>query len=64
MSSLVYFGEANKRQGIKLTLCHIFSGSNMLGYLRCKLGGGKGEESLSNMAIAYIQKSMVSCHLT
>ena len=36
----------------------------MLGYLRCKLGGGKGEESLSNMANAYIQKSMVSCHLT
>ena len=31
----------------------------MLGYLRCKLGGGGGEGSLSNIANAYIQKSMV-----
>ena len=32
----------------------------MLGYLRCKMGGGMGEGSISNMANAYIQKSMVS----
>ena len=63
--NIIYLGEeANKRPDIILTIYHIFSGSNMLGYLRCKLGGGKGEESLSNMANAYIQKSMVSCHLT
>ena len=31
----------------------------MLGYLRCKLGGGGGEGSISNIANAYIQKSMV-----
>ena len=31
----------------------------MLGYLRCKLGGGDGEGSISGMANAYIQKSMV-----
>ena len=42
---------------ISLIYC---SGSNMLGYLRCKLGGGGGEGSISGIANAYIQKSMVS----
>jgi len=45
---------------VLVTIGLTLSGSNMLGYLRCKLGGGKGEESLSNMANAYIQKSMMS----
>ena len=45
---------------IIVNFIHLFlSGSNMLGYLRCKLGGGGGEASLSNIANAYIQKSMV-----
>merc|ERR1711997_61207 len=45
---------------VLVTIGLTLSGSNMLGYLRCKLGGGTGEGSLSNMANAYIQKSMMS----
>merc|ERR1711894_138526 len=45
---------------VLVTIGLTLSGSNMLGYLRCKLGGAKGEGSLSNMANAYIQKSMMS----
>jgi len=45
---------------VLVTIGLTLSGSNMLGYLRCKLGGGDGEGSISGMANAYIQKSMMS----
>ena len=51
--------QEGETRGYYLTLS-FYSGSNMLGYLRCKLGGGDGEGSISGMANAYIQRSMVS----
>lgn len=45
---------------VLVTIGLTLSGSNMLGYLRCKLGGGGGEGSISGIANAYIQKSMMS----
>merc|ERR1712241_744097 len=45
---------------VLVTIGLTLSGSNMLGYLRCKMGGGMGEGNLSNMANAYIQKSMMN----
>merc|ERR1711997_1194795 len=45
---------------VLVTIGLTLSGSNMLGYLRCKLGGGDGEGSISGMANAYIQKSMLN----
>jgi len=45
---------------VLVTIGLTLSGSNMLGYLRCKMGGGMGEGSISNMANAYIQKSMMN----
>merc|ERR1719510_237272 len=45
---------------VLVTIGLTLSGSNMLGYLRCKMGGGMGEGSISGMANAYIQKGMMN----
>jgi len=45
---------------VLVTIGLALSGSNMLGYLRCRLGSNSGDQSISGMANAYLQQSMVT----